>query len=185
MAKRTKVGKLGPCTCSKFEVGVTVDGPDGSEPDVTIETTGCDKQTKRLFAQGHDAKLTSFLVRAEIDGKEVRYGRGEGTVITSDAVTALKSVSEALAVKAAAMLAKAQERAVKKAASKKTEPTPEPQPEQEAAPDNPHGHGQRIKVGRWTYPATVMPQGSAVYHTPKGERRVAEAGKWSLVEEGK
>ncbi|MFE2612272.1 hypothetical protein ACFXA2_01480 [Micromonospora chalcea] len=168
MAKRTKVGKLGPCTCSKFEVGVTVDGPDGSEPDVTIETTGCDRRTPRLFAQGHDAKLVSFLVRAELDGKEVRYGRGEGTVITSDAVTALKSVSEALAVKAAAMLAKAQERAAKKAASKKTEPTPEPQP-------------CRGKVGRWEREGLTHPDGSFHYTDRSGATQVAPAGKWSVV----
>lgn len=168
MANRTKPGKLGPCRCSIFEVGTTTDGPEGTEPEVTIETTGCDRQTPRLFAQGHDAKLVSFLVRAEMAGKEVRYGRAEGVVVTSDAVTACKSVSEALGVKVAAMLAKAQERAAKKA-------TRQPKPAPRVA---------AIKVGKHVYAgAEIDPgTGAATYKTRAGETKTVEAGKYAIQE---
>ncbi|GIJ26563.1 hypothetical protein Vqi01_17250 [Micromonospora qiuiae] len=36
---------------------------------------------------------------------------------------------------------------------------------------------QEIKVERWTYPGTPMPDGSAIYHDKKGNRKVAEKGK--------
>ncbi|MFK4243542.1 hypothetical protein ACI2KV_11740 [Micromonospora chokoriensis] len=166
---RTKAGALKACRCSTFEVGTTTDGPDGSEPDVTIETTGCTGQTPRLFNQGHDAKLVSFLVKAELEGKEVRYGRGEGVVTTSDAVTACKSISDALAVKAATMLAKAQERATKKAAKKQ----PKPQPRIAA-----------IKVGRWTFAgASIAPDGTATYQPKTGGPKTVAAGKYTEIEE--
>ncbi|MBQ1017749.1 hypothetical protein KBX71_07680 [Micromonospora sp. D93] len=165
---RTKAGKLGPCQCSRFEVGTTTDGPDGIEPDITIETTGCDRETPRLFAQGHDAKLVGFLVRAELEGKEVRYGRAEGVVISSDAVSALGTISDALAAKGAAMLASRRA----KAATKKTKKV-EPQPRTAV-----------IKVGRHIMAgASIAPDGTASYTTKAGEAKTAPAGKFTEIEE--
>ncbi|MFF5214805.1 hypothetical protein [Micromonospora sp. NPDC000442] len=186
-AKRTRPTSPKPCRCSTFEVGEA------------FETTGCDRQTARLFAQGHDAKLVSFLVRAELDGKDIHWGRETGVLYSGDAVTAAQSVSLALAAKAGAMLAKAQERAAKKAAkTKKVEPEIDARelrdldelevddldsdPGVVDAPVPATGaHGQTIKVGRWTYPGTVMPDGVAIYHDKKGHRRVARKGEFRVV----
>lgn len=99
---------LKPCTCSTFEVGDFEPNKDGAE-----FRTECDRQTNRLFAQGHDAKLISFLVKGEIDGYTIR---NNGGVTFSGAVAAAKSISQPLADKAATMLAKAKERADAKAA---------------------------------------------------------------------
>lgn len=79
-----KRGPLDACECQNWEIGETVDGEDGDEPEVTIFTTGCDKQTKRLFAQGHDAKLKSLLIKAGVEGLEVRWGRRTGVLVTTD-----------------------------------------------------------------------------------------------------
>lgn len=95
-------GKRGaqPCKCRTFEWGTTTDPEDeGGEPEITIYTTGCERTTLRDFAQGHDAKLVSALVTAEVEGNEIRWGRATGTLHTADAVTALSRISEALAAK--------------------------------------------------------------------------------------
>lgn len=101
-ADSRRAGKLTPCFCRTFEAGV--DTGDEENPDVTIETTGCDRMTNRTFAQGHDAKLVSFLVAAELDGKDIRHGRDTGMVTTTDAVGAAKMVSHELAAKTAKAL---------------------------------------------------------------------------------
>lgn len=88
VAGRKPKNKLGNCECAGWEIGTTTDRGEGEEPEVTITTTGCDKQTKRVFAQGHDAKLKSLFIRAGVEGLEVRYGRHAGVLTTTDAETA-------------------------------------------------------------------------------------------------
>lgn len=67
MTKTTKTAKaLHSCECSKFEAHI-----EGS--DVTF-TTGCNAQTVRTFAPGHDAKLKSALIAWAILGYEIRKG---------------------------------------------------------------------------------------------------------------
>jgi hypothetical protein len=83
-AGRKPKNKLGNCECASWEIGQTTDRGEGEEPDVTIIVTGCDKVTKRMFAQGHDAKLKSLFIRAGVEGLEVRYGRAAGVLVTTD-----------------------------------------------------------------------------------------------------
>jgi hypothetical protein len=81
--------KTTDCECGNWEIGRTHDAPaEGGEPEVTIETTGCDSQTRRVFAPGHDAKLKSLLIKAGVYGMEVRTGRDSGLLQTMDAATA-------------------------------------------------------------------------------------------------
>lgn len=65
---------LKPCTCSLFTAYNT-------ESEATY-TTGCNKQTTRDFAPGHDARLKGNLIRWEVLGYEIRKGD-----VTADAVT--------------------------------------------------------------------------------------------------
>jgi len=112
--ERTKKTALKPCACSFFEIGEDFTNANG-EPDRTIETTECTRQTHRIFAQGHDAALASFLVRAEYDGQTI--WRADGGLLTtySGAAHAASSVSEALAEKAEKALANLRARSAAKA----------------------------------------------------------------------
>jgi len=88
-AETTPAGKVSKsCSCGKFWAGTTTQPEEGG--DLVIENernTGCDAMTTRQFAPGHDAKLVSFLVAAELDGLELHDG--EGT--SADAVTMLRN----------------------------------------------------------------------------------------------
>lgn len=115
---RTRAGKLVACKCRDFEAHAMV---DGSDPDTTqIETTGCERQTNRLFAQGHDAKLVSFLVRAELAGHAIHWGRSTGVLHSGDAVAAAQQISTALAIKTQNALNKAEEKAIARKARQET-----------------------------------------------------------------
>jgi uncharacterized protein with WD repeat len=140
MAAPTTDKSLKSCRCSLFEVGEF-----DAEKDGPSFTTECDRQTNRLFAQGHDARLVSFLVKGQLDGYTIR---STGGVTFPDAIAAAKSISDALAIKAATMLANAEakakakaereaEKATKKAAAanaKQAPAEPEPAPKPEAKP---------------------------------------------------
>lgn len=60
-----------PCFCSYFEVGDFDPAKVGTDEE-EIFTTGCEQTTKRVFAQGHDARLVSFLVDGHFDGYSIR-----------------------------------------------------------------------------------------------------------------
>lgn len=182
---------LKPCSCSRFEVGEFDPEKDGAD-----FTTDCNRQTNRLFAQGHDAKLVSFLVRGELDGYEIRTVQGGVSVAFPGAVAAAASVSEALASKAANMLRLARERAearAKREADKatrkvnKVEPQLRPLTEAEQASvieqilgGKPMGEPAKVKakVGRWPVEGTVDGEGRLHYTTKSGEAKTADAGKW-------
>lgn len=57
---------LAPCQCSQFVAYNT-------ESDVEY-TTGCNAQTARTFAPGHDARLKGNLIRWAVLGYEIRVG---------------------------------------------------------------------------------------------------------------
>lgn len=85
------------CYCSKFEVG---DYSDGKEDEVF--TTGCVQTTQGTFAQGHDARLVSFLVDGHFDGYTIRLvEHGAATRTFSNPGEAARTASEALGDKAA------------------------------------------------------------------------------------
>lgn len=112
------------CTCSQF---ATEDG----------RTTGCEAETKRLFAPGHDAKLKSFLIRMGAEGTEV-IRTVDGIASPADASThaakfAFGHMVAAGITRAEGKAAAKAERAAKKAAPKTV----------------------TAKVGRWTREGVV------------------------------
>lgn len=54
-----------PCTCSKVSTRTETG---------ELVTTGCTQTTKRTFAPGHDARLKGFLIRAGVEGQDVKVG---------------------------------------------------------------------------------------------------------------
>lgn len=108
--------KLTPCACSNFEAQFapnTGNAEFDNNPDnVTILTTGCTRSTHNTFAQGHDAKLVSFLVAWQLGGGTIHSGRRSG-VLTShaDAQAAGYRISDALGTKAARAVETARDRA--------------------------------------------------------------------------
>lgn len=87
-----------PCACSTYEVGEEYE-TDG-KPDRSIFTTECDATTIRTFAQGHDARLVSFLVSAELDKQKIWRNTGSVLFSFTGAEHAASHVSDALADKA-------------------------------------------------------------------------------------
>lgn len=186
---------LGPCACRSFEFGQF-------EPEVDTDYgTDCTESTKRTFAQGHDAKLVGFLVRAELAGDEIRVNRDGVIHSFQGAVHAAASISEALADKAEKMLAsrvakaaaKANKRLPRKAAPVEVpaEIVPDEAPVEveaviEQAEQNTAFNTQReatIKVGRWTYDAVIdFVTGDATYRGKlRGEAKTAPAGTFTEV----
>jgi len=90
---------LKPCFCGYFEVGNF--DPDVEDKDAEIFSTGCTQQTKRTFAQGHDARLVSFLVDGYFDGYDLRLVEGGVAISFSDPAGAAARASDALRDKAA------------------------------------------------------------------------------------
>ncbi|MEU9506488.1 hypothetical protein AB0D32_09445 [Micromonospora sp. NPDC048170] len=156
MAKRTRPGALKPCACRSFAV---LDG------DQVTETTGCDRMTNRQFAQGHDAKLKSMLIRAGVAGLQVRWTEDD-QAREGDPLAASRGFGFGHQVEAGirGRLDKLAERAARKAAKAK--------PRQ-----------ARIKIGRHEYDATIDRAGVATYTTRGGETKTAEAGKYTEIEE--
>jgi hypothetical protein len=101
-----KTTALHPCECSNWDFDLDVDRDDDYN-------TGCKATTIRVFAQGHDAKLVGFMVRAELAGHEISRRSGGMLVTYGGAVDAASKISEALAAKAEAQLAAARARANK------------------------------------------------------------------------
>lgn len=171
------------CFCQAFEFGTY--GPDGSAESFETYDTGCSQSTTRIFAQGHDAKLAGYLVRAEMSGEEIRIVEG-GMAVTSDALGMARRVSEAFEAKVAAMLDAAKARLAKKelaeakkAARKSAKKAVEA--EQAEAPAPTH-RDARIKVGRWTYDATIeLATGQATYSKKLGGSVTVEQGAYSEV----
>ena len=96
--KPTKVIKQPqPCYCRTYEVA------DKEDPD-SVFSTGCSGETKSMFAQGHDARLVSFLVDGHFDGYVIRQVLPDGdktrTVVHDTPADAVAHISEALAEKA-------------------------------------------------------------------------------------
>lgn len=129
---------LKDCACRSFEVGEEFE--TGGQPDRSIFTTECDRSTHSVFAQGHDAKLVGFLVRAHLDGQTLWRNAGGMLVTFSGPVEAARTISEALAVKAEKMLATAKRKADERAArladkeAKKTAKTNQPTATETTAP---------------------------------------------------
>jgi hypothetical protein len=83
-----------PCLCSFYEVGNYEEGSD------EVFTTGCEQKTKRTFAQGHDARLVSFLVDGYFDGYDIRLVDGGVATTFATPGEAARVASESLGDKA-------------------------------------------------------------------------------------
>lgn len=167
------------CLCQSFSFGSY--GPDGSAESFTDYTTDCTQTTTRTFAQGHDAKLVGYLVRAEMAGEEIATVEGGLRITFGDAIKAAKSISDALAAKTEAQLDAARARLAKKAemeASKKAKRSARKADKAEAAPAL---VATRIRVGRWEYDAMIDGEGKATYTSSKGEVTSREAGQYKVV----
>ena len=166
------------CTCGSFSFGTY--GPDGSAESFEDYGTACNQTTKNVFAQGHDAKLVGYLVRAELATEEIALVDGGMRVTFAGAVEAARYVSDALALKAEFQLAAANARAAKKesrAANKKARAAKKAV---EVA-ETPKDREATIKVGRWTYDATINSTGVATYTKKSGAKVVAARGEYSEV----
>lgn len=178
---RTRTTSLHPCACSVFLFGI-----EGEDTDYG---TGCTRMTNRIFAQGHDAKLVGFLVRADMAGEEIASVDGGIRRTYLDAVHAAGSISEALATKAQAQYDAAVKRVAKKANKPKVTKTRkqamndlvERQTAQELA--KPTTREAFIKVGRWTHNATIdLATGTATWTSKvAGTTKSAELGQYTEV----
>jgi hypothetical protein len=92
-AEKVVVDKSHPCLCQFYEVY----DPKDVE---AVFTTGCEASTKATFAQGHDARLVSFLVDGKGDGYEIRVVKDGKTTSYDTPAEAVADVSNALQGKA-------------------------------------------------------------------------------------
>jgi 4-hydroxyphenylpyruvate dioxygenase-like putative hemolysin len=166
------------CLCSSYEFGNTVEGQ--TQPEWVGYTTECSQSTTNLFAQGHDAKLVGYLVRAELAGEEIRVG----SVTGGSAVQMARRVSEALAAKAQAQLDAAKARLAKKAAAAANKQAKRSATKATKAetPAELLWRSAKIKVGRWTYDAQIETKtGDATYATKLGGNKMVEKGQYKVV----
>jgi hypothetical protein len=173
-----------PCYCRSFEFGEF----DGENENAVSYDTDCDQVTTRVFAQGHDAKLAGFLVRAEMAGEEIRVVEG-GVAISGDARSMARRVSEPFEAKVVALIDAARRRVAKKAladatkAARKSAKTAERKLAEDAgvvvklAPIE-----ARIKVGRWEYDAQIdRDTREATYAGKLGGSKTVAEGKYSVL----
>lgn len=168
------------CACQSFEFG-EFDG--GNEAAVSYDT-GCGQTTTRTFAMGHDAKLVGFLVRAELAGEEIRMISGGVAIYFPGAVGAAQRVSDALAVKAQAQLDAARARVAKKAAREASKAARKSAKARDAIGEAlvAKTRNAKIKVGRWTYDATIkIETGEATYISAQGVTWTKAQGQYIEV----
>lgn len=179
-----------------------------------VYATECGLTTKSTFAQGHDARLVSFLVDGHRDGYQIQQILGDKTVDHGTPADAVRAVSEPLVKKAESattnMRQRLADKAVKtalreanklkrkeesdkakadKAAAKEAAKTEPKQVEVVAGSVTgdvaPLADGQvRIKVGRWEYTATKLADGGVTFTNGKGEVETREEGDGYTVLEG-
>jgi len=159
------MSKTTACACQSFEFG-TYD-PDTEQDDTY--TTGCKQTTTRVFAQGHDAKLVGYFVRAELNGDEIGRTEGGMRISYNGAVYAAGAISDALALKAQAQLDAAKAR-LAKAAAREAAKAARKSAKAAAPAVEPATREATIKRGRWTYEATIDTKTQwATYTNKKGE----------------
>jgi hypothetical protein len=139
-----------PCECSQWA------DPDGVG-------TGCTRTTRRIYAQGHDARLASWLVGHQAAGRQVR--RGDGVPVTPAEAGRTVGLRYDIEAKAARLASRKQRK------TRKPEQPPDPRPVTAA-----------IKVGRWSFDnATIAPSGEASYTTKDGKTKTAAAGSYKVL----
>lgn len=171
---------LKTCACANFYAIETIDG------DQRIYGTGCVRQTNLIFAQGHDAKLVSFLVKADLSSDEIRWNNNGVDHLQAGAAEAAAMVSSALAAKAERALVNALDKLAARRTPKAEAAPPRKvavkvtaEPESDAVSQL--GEWIDAKVGRWTYHGTAMETGEFAYETKSGEKKTAAAGTWTKI----
>lgn len=194
------------CACHAFEIqSWKGEVPEGADPGdyAVYEGTNCTQMTHRTFAPGHDAKLKSLLIKAGAAGLEiVRHEGGMNVYSSAEQVANHFGFGHQVLSGIQRAQAKAEARAEKKAAVDKARAdlkngkvTPEGNAALKA--DNRSkkakaaARGKKaagitqpvtIKVGRWTYEATIDPDTNAAQYTSaNGEIKTAAEGKYKLV----
>ena len=186
--------KLHACACSKYEIEIwTGEVPEGADPNEYVKyiSTDCDAQTTRVFAPGHDAKLKSLLIQAGAGGDGVRTEEG-GMASTAEAMhwaefygfghmvrNGIVRETERRAARNAKKAAKAAKpgrgKSAKALTAQKAELAgPAPVAAPKVVPVD-------IKIGRWTYAATVDADGVATYADKKGIAKTAAAGTYKII----
>ncbi|MEV7150481.1 hypothetical protein AB0O05_28760 [Streptomyces sp. NPDC093084] len=176
------------CECSRYSVLVNV-REDGTGDLVWDEelTTGCEATARKLFAQGHDAKLKSFLIKAGVAGHEVSRDDG-GVVSTADAATHANHYTFGH------MIVAGIERAEAKVAAKAERKAKRERDRQETATRHAARQTRKMraklaepkfvkaKVGRWVYEGQVMDQdGAQVFRYIAKDSTTKTAVKFKLV----
>lgn len=193
------------CACAAYEIVLNEWTDEQDQPEIETEETGCTARTTRDFAPGHDAKLKSMLIRAGVQGLEVRHNAG-GVVHSGDAATMAKGFgfyhmvvdgiksgkakAEAKANRAAAApkaerkprgKAASQERAAvltEKMAAKTAQA--EVRTEAPAPAAAPVAETTKVKVGRWEYDAKIV-NGDAHFTNKQGADMVAVQGTYKII----
>ncbi len=158
---------LKPCQCRYFEAVIREYEIDG-QPEVDTISTGCAATTFNDFAQGHDAKLKSFLIYHGLHNRTIWIAEG-GVVVHTDAVGAARRFGFAHMVIAG--IARAKDRWDRQAA--KADHKHEAGAEAAVAQET-----YKAKVGRWTYEGVVVDD-RFVYTDAKGNIR--HAARFTLV----
>lgn len=181
-AKAPRNSKLKPCACSMYHAIETIDG------DERVYGTACNRVTHNKFAQGHDAKLVSFLVKAELSGDKIYWNSGDTDQLMPDAQAAAAVQSPELAAKAERALVNALDRlaASGKLRNGKTQPKPPREVAVQVVTETPAADAPvriktRGKVGRWEYDGEVDEDATFWYETKSGTQAAA-AGKWTPIQ---
>lgn len=149
-ATATRTAKIAKVACACAKVAVRTETGE-------VRTTGCTAETRRTFAPGHDARLKGFLIRAGVEGHDVKVGEDEvrDAQAVADQFGFGYMVAEGIK-RGAERAFKAELRAMAKAA-KKSHETPKQ---------------VTCKVGRWTYEGVItddpMHGPKFTYTTAKG-----------------
>ncbi len=191
------------CICSRFEIGT----------DGVRETTNCTQESIRGFAQGHDAKLASFLVTAHVENQEIRENTPTGVRVHATPSDAMADISASLQTKVERMTANAtakrdarldreakraeakaareaeakrkkDEKAAKKAEAKPPREVGAQVAEGSAEGDLPASPFATIKVGRYEFEADIDPETKvATYRDQDGAEQTREEGAYRLLKE--
>jgi hypothetical protein len=162
------------CLCGQFEFGSYDETGDAESYE--SYSTECGATTTRVFAQGHDAKLVGYMVRAELAGHEISRTQGGVKYTYPGAVAAANNISQELGDKANGQLLAAKARLARKATQK-----PRGRAKVEAPVEAPSApRPTRGKVGRWVYEGTEL-NGRFTYTKKFGGEVTVEAGNWTEV----
>ncbi|SEO01688.1 hypothetical protein [Actinacidiphila rubida] len=152
------------CACSRYSVLVNVREDDRGDLVWDDElTTGCTATARKTFAQGHDAKLKSHLIKWGAAGYEVRVEDG-AMMTTADAVTMARDYGFGDKVAAGIARATAKIQAKADRAAKKAAPAPGDDPQDATA----EPQTVTAKVGRWEREG-VVDGDTFTYTDSKGE----------------